>query len=65
MQDRTSKMRPFRKLLMTGVAVLFLTTGTAHAAEKVDWGKYCGPNNERCDPSDSEDKPASEFAIGR
>jgi hypothetical protein len=34
MQDRTSKMRPFRKLLMTGVAVLFLATGAAHAARK-------------------------------
>jgi len=31
MQDRTSKMRPFRKLLMTGVAALFLATGAAHA----------------------------------
>jgi hypothetical protein len=55
MQDRTSKMRPFRKLLMTGVAVLLLATGAAHAAETADWEKYCGPNHERCDPSDSED----------
>jgi hypothetical protein len=55
MQDRTSKMRPFRKLLMTGVAALFLATGAADAAETADWEKYCGPNHERCDPSDSEE----------
>jgi hypothetical protein len=42
------------KILLAGVAVLFLATGAAHAAEKADWGKYCGPNDERCDPSDSE-----------
>jgi hypothetical protein len=41
--------------LLAGVAALLLATGAAHAAEKVDWGKDCGPNNERCDPSDAED----------
>ena len=35
MQDRTSKMRPLRKLLMTGVAVLLLATGAARADEFV------------------------------
>ena len=44
-----------KKLLLSGVAALVLATGAAQAAEKVDWGKYCGPNNERCDPSDAED----------
>jgi hypothetical protein len=43
----------WKKLLLTGVAVLFLAAGPGHAAN--DWGKECGPDNERCDPSDSED----------
>ena len=44
MQDRTSKMCPFRKLLMTGVAALFLATGTAHAdnINQVDDVWKCG-----------------------
>jgi hypothetical protein len=37
MQDRTSKMRPFRKLLMTGVAVLFLATGTAQQSAQAGY----------------------------
>jgi hypothetical protein len=40
------------KLLLAGVTALLLVTGPGHAAN--DWGKECGPNNERCDPSDSE-----------
>jgi hypothetical protein len=43
------------RALLVGIAALLLATGAAHAEEKFDWGKYCGPNNERCDPSDSED----------
>jgi hypothetical protein len=35
MQDRTSKMRSFCKLLMAGVAALFLATGTAHTETDV------------------------------
>ena len=46
-----------RKMLLAGVATLLLATGAAHAAEKDDLGKYCGPNNERCDPSDALEKP--------
>jgi len=44
-----------KKLLLIGVAALFLATGTAHAADNP-----CGPNNEQCDPSDDWDrlKPA-------
>jgi hypothetical protein len=43
-----------KKLLFAvSVAALFLATGPGHAAN--DWAKECGPNNERCDPSDSED----------
>jgi hypothetical protein len=42
-----------KKMLLAGIAALFLATGPGHAAN--DWGKECGPNNDRCDPSDSED----------
>ena len=48
--SRRRKMRAHISLS----AALVLATVTAHA-ENVDSGKYCGPNNERCDPSDSED----------
>ena len=42
-------------VFITGIAALFLATGTAaRAAETFDWGKYCGDRN-NCDPSDSED----------
>jgi len=53
--ERQPSRLEMKKLLLTGVAALFLAAGAAHSAEKFDWGKYCGPNNERCDPSDSED----------
>jgi hypothetical protein len=33
-----------------------LATETASAATEFDWGAYCGPNNERCDPSDAEEE---------
>ena len=42
-----------RKMLLGGIATLLLATGAAHAAEKDDLGTYCGPNTERCDPSDA------------
>src|SRR5262249_24722178 len=42
-----------RKMLLVGTVALFLATGAAQA--KNDWGTYCGPHNERCDPSDAED----------
>jgi hypothetical protein len=32
-----------RCALLTSIAALFLAAGTAHAAQKVDSGKYCGP----------------------
>src|SRR5262249_2716698 len=44
------------KMLLAGIAALFLATGAAaRAAETFDWGKYCGDRNKYCDPSDSED----------
>src|SRR5215813_8160911 len=43
------------KMLLAGIAALFLATGAAtRAAETFDWGKYCGDRNKYCDPSDSE-----------
>jgi hypothetical protein len=53
-----------KKLLLA--TVLVLASSATHAAEKFDWGKYCGPNNEHCDPSDSEDnkwEPPSEAEL--
>ena len=49
-----------RKILLAGVAILLPATGAAHAAEKDDLGQYCGPNNERCDPSDALESHALE-----
>ena len=56
-----------RKMLLAGAAILLMATGAAHAAEKDDLGKYCGPNNERCDPSDAYalEKPSAESSPGR
>jgi hypothetical protein len=39
-----------KRTFLTGIAALFLATGTAHAAEEFDWRKFCGSKNEYCDP---------------
>jgi hypothetical protein len=54
-----------RKILLAGVATLLVATGAAHAAEKDDLGKYCGPNSERCDPSDALETPWRESSPSR
>src|SRR5262245_30023411 len=54
------RVPPMRKILLAGVATLLLATGAAHAAEKDGLEKYCGPNNERCDPSDALETPWQE-----
>jgi len=45
-----------KKLLSTGIAALFLSTGTAYAAKAIDWDDWDGmPHGRRSDPVRRQD----------